>query len=413
MKILGYTITKADTKVLENKLNQILYQNTNNTVYLPDSNNETYIEKGYKGNLQVYSVVSAITRRCTGMSFKHVFKDNEIVNSDLIKLLNKPNSEQSKDEFIEASASWLLLTGNLYWYTIKNDNGLNKGKVHEMWCLPSHLVEIQGGGVMTPVKSYKINMGYGLTIPIEAENVIHIKYFNPSYNTNGEHLYGLSPLQAAIQSFSTTSSGYTALNKSYQNGAPAGILTGSSDTGLEYDKVQMQTLVDAYARQTGGADKLRKLLFSKNPLQFIKLGWSPIDMDILEHLKFSMQDMCNVYQAPIHLFNAQAATLDNYKEARRAIYTDCVLPIFDRLVPIINNQLCPAYQVGSNIIYDISTITELNTDKSVQAQSLSTAWWLTGNERRLVMGLDPHPDPMMDEILYPVQFAPGVDTPTI
>lgn len=403
---------KALEKLIENKLNAALYQYTNGAAYLPDANNETYIEKGYKGNLQVYSVISAIARRCTGLPFKHYNGETELTNSDLIKRLEKPNPEMSRDEFIVASYTWLALTGNLYWYTIKAENGLNKGKIIEIWPLPAHVTEIVGGGVMQPVKEYRVNLGHGLALPIPAEDVIHIKYFNPGYSTSGEHLYGMSPLQAAIQSFGTTNSGYTALNKSYTNGAPAGMLTGTDNTGFEYSPEQMQTLLDAYKRQAGGEANVRKLLFSKNPLQFIKMGWSPIDMDILEHLKFSMQDICNVYQAPIHLFNAQAATLDNYKEARKAIYTDCVMPFFDMLIPVINNRICPLYG-GGTVNYDTSVISELNADVQALAAALTNTWWLTGNERREMMGLTEHKNPVMDEILYPSNVIPIDDVDTV
>lgn len=414
MNILGFTITKSNQykaleQLIDNKLNKILYQYSNNAAYVPDANNETYIEKGYKGNLQVYSVVSAITRRCTGLPFKHMQGETEIKTSELIKLFDKPNPMQSRDEFIEASASWLLLTGNLYWYTIRPENGLNKGKITEMYCLPAHLVEIVGGGVMQPVKEYRLLLGYGQALPIDASQVIHIKYFNPGYSSSGEQLYGMSPLQAAIQSFSTTNSGYTALNKAYGNGSPAGIVTGTENSGLDYTPEQAKQLADAYNRQTSGAENVRRLLFSRNPLQFIKMGWSPIDMDIIEHLKFSMEDICNVFQAPIHLFSAKAATLDNYKEARKAIYTDCVMPFFDRLMPVINNQICPAYAAGSTMTYDTSQISELNADVKEMATALSQTWWLTGNERREMMGLEEHSDPMMNEILMPSNLITPLD----
>jgi hypothetical protein len=67
----------------------------------------------------------------------------------------------------------------------------------------------------------------------------------------------------------------------------------------------------------------------------------------------------------------------------------------------------PAY--GGTLDFNIDVIPELTQDKGVQAQSLSTAWWLTGNERRGQMGLLPHPDPTMDTILFPKELVPGVD----
>ena len=401
---------QAKIKDLENQLNRILYQMNNGTAYSPPDNIETYVDDGYKANVHVYSVVTAITQRCTGIPFTHMNGENEIANSELIKLLNRPNPTQSRDEFITSMAGWLLLTGNVYIYEITPDVGLNKGKPTELWLLPSHLVEIIGGGIMQPVKEYKLRLGYGMSLPIPAGQVRHIKYFNPDYTNSGAQQYGQSPLTAALLSMTANNSGYKALTKSYVNGAPAGILTGTENTGMDYSPDQMQILIDKWNKQAGGDANFRKMLFNLNPLNFISMGWSPVDMNIIEHLKYTLQDICNIYHAPIHLFNAQANTLDNYKEARKAIYTDAVFPFFDMLIPAFNDWLCSRYAPGSTLDYDTSQISEMNHDKGVQAQSLSTAWWLTPNERREAMGVPIIDMEAMNTVyvqagIVPIEFA--------
>ena len=139
------------------------------------------------------------------------------------------------------------------------------------------------------------------------------------------------------------------------------------------------------------------------------MGWSPVDMNILEHLKYSLQDICNIYHAPIHLFNAAAATLDNYKEARKAIYTDCVFPFFDMLIPVFNEWLCGRYVTGSRLEYDTSMISELSADMQKLVTALAQAWWMTGNEKRTAMEMPESTDGMMNEILYPSGSVMGTD----
>jgi len=57
--------------------------------------------------------------------------------------------------------------------------------------------------------------------------------------------------------------------------------------------------------------------------------------------------------------------------------------------------------------YDLSDISELNDDKSVQAQSLSTAWWLTPNQRLVAMGFEPDiENPSMNKIWLPMGLVP-------
>jgi len=390
-------------KGVENILNSILYQWTGDMAYLPPDNIEAYINEGYKGNIHVYSVVTAISQRTTGIPFKHMNGEKEVENSEVLKLLKQPNPEQSQGEFIEASISWLLLTGNLYWYRLAPDNGLNKGKPVEMYCLPSHLVEIVGGGVTKPVTGYRINLGAGFDKVIPASEVMHLKYFNPDAGNSGQQLYRQSPLTAGLSTVSASNSGYKALNKAYQSGTPAGILTGQKDTGIDFtadQAIAIQEKWDRKLRNTDGTmSNYMKLIISRNPMQWIKMGYSVVDMNVIESMKYTLQDICNLYHAPLPLFSLEAATLDNYKEARKAIYTDCVIPFFDRLIPKMNSWLMPAY--GGTLDFDISVITELNADIQALTTALTPAWWMTGNERREAMGMEESDDPMMNTILYP------------
>jgi HK97 family phage portal protein len=291
------------------------------------------------------------------------------------------------------------------------DVGLNKGKPYEIYCLPAHLVRIKGGGPTKPVTGYELEIGAGQWLTIPASEVMHLKYFNPDTGTNGEQLYGQSPLQAGNVTISASNSGYKALNKGYQAGMPAGMLTGVKDTGIEFTKDQGIAIQEAWDKKIrdkdGTMSNYMKVLISRNPMQWIKMGYSIVDMNIIESMRYTLQDICNLYHAPLPLFSLEASTLDNYKEARKAIYTDCVIPFFDRLIPKLNSWLMPAY--GGTLDFNIDVIPELTQDKGVQAQSLSTAWWLTPNERRGQMGLLPHPDPTMDTILFPQGLVPGVD----
>jgi len=407
MNIFKRLFSKAPA--LENLLNRALYTFTGQQPYLLDANVENYVNDGYKGNIHVYSVVSAILDRCTGIQLTLERNEEPITVSPLLDLLARPNPMQSWEEFIQAYAGWKLLTGNVYVYMIAPDAGLNKGKPIEMWLLPAHVTEIIGGGITEPVTGYRINIGAGAYVKIPAESVIHDRYFNPGYDSSGGQLYGQSPLQAALLTIQASNQGYTALNRAYTHGAPAGILTGSENAEHEYTLEQIQNLDAKWTRKYGGAENYMKILFHRSPLQWIKMGYSVVDMNVIELMKYSLQDVCNIYHAPIHLFSGEAATLDNYKEARKAIYTDCVMPIFDSFVSKMNYALVPLFESGAVMGYDTSVITELNADVQSMTTALASAYWLTGNEKRGMMGLPESDDPLMDAILYPANFIPGVE----
>lgn len=392
---------------LNNLLNKILYHYTGDIAYLLPDKIESYINDGYKGNIHVYSVVTAITQRCTGIPFKHLLNEKDVVNSDMLKLLDKPNQMQGRDEFIEALFGWLLVTGNAYIYMISPEAGLNMGKPAEMWLLPSHLTEILGGGVTQPIAGYRVAIGAGMSMPISADKVIHLKYWNPSTDNNGSQLYGQSPLAPGLLTIQASNSGYKALNKAYQNGAPAGILTGTNNTGLDFTPEQVEKMQSNWTKKYGGDSNYMKPIFMRNPMQWIKMGYSVVDMNIVELMKYTMQDVCNIYHVPPYLFSTDASTLDNYKEARKAIYTDAVIPLFDRICSKLNPDFPGKFVPGSSIGFDISVIPELNIDVQAMSEALNKAWWLTGNQKLEMMGLELSIDPIMDMVLYPSNLIPG------
>jgi len=383
---------------------------TGDMVYLMPADIDSYINNGYKANVHVYSVVNAIANRATGIPLQ--FEQNEKIkdNAKVLDLLKRPNPMQSWDDFLKAAIIWNRLTGNCYIYKIAPDAGLNAGKPVELWLLPAHLVEIVSGGITAPVKGYRIRIGAGIWKDIPAEQVIHWKEFNPDYNEQGAQLYGQSPLQAGLLTIGASNDGYKALNKAFQNGAPAGILTGTADAGLEYTPEQIERINERWAKKYGGVDNYMKVIFSRNPLNWVKMGYSVIDMNVIESMKYTLQDICNLYQVPIHLFNSDAATLDNYKEARKAIYTDAVIPMLDQLLLQLNTFLVPDFKEPGLLTYSTTVIPELNQDFVTHVTALAQAWWLTGNEKRVQMGLtEVTADPLMNTILYPSSNVPGLE----
>ena len=62
-----------------------------------------------------------------------------------------------------------------------------------------------------------------------AEDICHIKDFNPYYDGTGSHLYGMSPLKAGLRSLDTNNEAVTTGAKYLQNQTARGVLM--SDEG--------------------------------------------------------------------------------------------------------------------------------------------------------------------------------------
>ena len=118
----------------------------------------------------------------------------QLEDTDLHRLLERPNPSQSYATFISELIAFGKLTGNRYIYGIGPETGNNIGKYQELYVMPSQVMEIISGGMFDPVKEYRVEYNGAYSIP--AEQICHIKDFNPYYDGTGSHLYGQSPLKS-------------------------------------------------------------------------------------------------------------------------------------------------------------------------------------------------------------------------
>ena len=95
------------------------------------------------------------------------------------------------------------------------------------------------------------------------------------------------------------------------------------------------------------------------------------------------------------------------KEAVKALWNSAVIPELEYLKEDLN-RIAAVYNKAAMTScvfdYDLSDIPELQDYKSVQATGLSAAHWMTQNERRQAMGLEPIEG--LDELLIPMGLIP-------
>ena len=208
-----------------------------------DNNAKTYITKGYNVNPDVYAVITQKANEVTRIPYfikkvkneqakerwnqlrqkyspeiylkKVILESKAFDVDDEIKLpLDKPNILQSWREMFALYETFMDLTGNAYFYLLAPEEGMNAGTPIQIYLLPAHLIQIvlkedvDMMGMDNPVKSYILTEG-DQYIEFDAENVIHVKMSNPNYDLAGSHLYGQSPLRAALSSIQSSNEGLT------------------------------------------------------------------------------------------------------------------------------------------------------------------------------------------------------------
>ena len=415
--------------------NKAIYNWLGDSIVWNSENDNSYITEGYRKNATIYSLINLITKAATTIPFQVYEKTNEndykrykaltsgmmdassiqkasilqkralveLHDTDLHKLLERPNPAQSYNSWITELIAFGKLTGNRYIYGIGPDNGPNEGKFTELYVMPSQVMEIVSGGIMEPVSQYKLE--YNGTKYIDASDICHIKDFNPYYDGTGTHLYGQSPLRAGLRSLTTNNEAVQTGVKYLQNQTARGVLM--SDEG-DLNQVQAQQLKDTFRRQHQGSENAGDVIITPKKLSWLNFGLNAVDVSLIEQFNASQKDLCNIYNVPVQLLNnTDSSSYNNMKEAKKALYQNAVIPELLKIQDELNRWLAPKYGENICIEFDFSAIPELQEETDKVVDQLSKAWWITPNEKRTAMnyGVDEE-DTKLDDYFIPANLIP-------
>lgn len=328
--------------------------------------------------------------------------------SALNKLLMNPNEEESAQEFLEKAYGFLDLTGNAYLYKERLTMGADEGKVQWLNVQPSNYMKIIPDGRFPLGVAGFIMTLYG-DIGIEKDNIIHLKYFNPNYEPNGSHLYGLSPLQAAKKTFTRSNSEEDSAVAQFQHGGPAGMVYNESITPTEANQQQVGLIKKRWEQETQGNKNRGKVLFSAGKMGYLQTGLSPADLQLLESEKFTFRKLCRVYKMPSALFNDnEYSTLNNQKEFKKDAYIDGIMPMVIKMRDALNRSLLPDFnKTGRSYIdADFTNISALQQDILALSTWLEKSPEITLNERRELKMFERLPDKNLDRIYVPSSWVP-------
>lgn len=375
--VAHYLATKAS--ITARQLNQIV-------VGQPQYTEEKYdkmVKASYNKNVWVYACVRAIARAAASIPLEVYDKgpDGELTkveNHPLQLLLNKPNDEQPRDDFMEAWVSFLMLSGNSY---VEMNGPSDNGPPTELWLWRPERVEIVPGE--ESIKEIRLNVN-GSAVSLPYERALHTKLFHPTND-----YFGLTPLQIAMRTVdmdNSTTDWNTTLVQNYA--APGGILSAPADARIS--EPERRRITRTIRRLFGGKRNAGKTHLVEGGLQWQQLGLSPKDMDFIDSRKMTREEICAVYGVPPQIVGVQdKSTYNNYAEARLSLYQDTVLPTVDKLVSTINHKLAPLYGERTIVGYDKSKVEALQESANEKYERVSNAIALTLNERRAELGSDP------------------------
>ena len=423
---------------VNNKFNQSFFWGTSQSTINDDSDLKKYIDLAYNINPDIYSVVSQISNKVISIPYgvREVKDDN--ANNKLNKLLTstkhvlnatqrikalkleykamsdeefdmplvKPNVNQSWDEFWKLSEIFLKLTGNVYWYKVAPEDGMNKGVPREIYVLPSHLIEIvlKTNAMMLveedPIDHYLLTEFNRFT-EFKADSIVHISIDNPNFGFNGEHLYGQSPLRAAWKNIEASNKGLDLNINTLKNGGVFGFIHGkSTPLGME----QAKAVKDRLKEMNKDSSDLSRIAGISTDIGFTRLSLSTDELKPFEYLKFNQKQICNVLGWSDSLLNNdEGGKYEKQKEERKRVVTDTIIPDIKIFEAAFNDEILSLFKnyKGKKLCWDYKEIPELQDDLDTLINWITKAvdsGLINRNEARSAMRLAPLEDSNMDII---------------
>jgi len=389
-----------------NKFNEAFLFGGEYTPY--DTSAKSYIEQGYNINPLVFSMITQMSNKTASVPFyiKEIEDKNaqrkltQLMDSTkgnlsmtqrlkFTKLITKayskedkpfpmerPNVNQTWTEWIALYKTFIKTTGNVYIYCLAPEDGVNKGKPVQVYLLPSHLMQIvvkDNVDFLTsenPVKEYILTEGASY-IEFDAEKVIHIKYSNPNYDENGAHLYGMSPLRAALKNIQNSNTGLDLNIKTLKSGGAFGLIHAKS-TPLTED--QAKSIKDRLLEMDSSPDRLSKIAGVSAEVGFTRLSLTSDELKPFDYLAFDRQQIadCLIWELVDGNRGDFGGTIEQLRKQR---VTDNIQPDLKLLTQALNEQFLPRFKGYENaeIIFDIMELPEMQTDVKELTEWLNTA----------------------------------------
>jgi len=352
-----------------------LFNLTNDNFIHNQSNASELIDDGFAKVSDLYAIIKKISQTGADMELQvfKVTRDNEYElqrDGELFDLIMQPNSKQNQYDFKENALVNLLTSGNIF---INGSEAVGFGDVFtSLNLLPPQYIDIQ----LTPVENGMDATKYILSIDtlmrnLSPEYVKHIKYFNPT-DYGVQTGWGLSPIHAGYLAMKSARDLNIAESSILANKGASGLLTNKGDYPL--DSEEAQEIQKAIDKKIAGANKFGKIVTTNASVEYIQMGMSPTDLQLIESGVVKLRQLCNLYGVDSSLFNDPAnKTYNNRKEATKSLYTESVIPSLQKIVWGLNEFVVPAYNKKYNaefkIAIDKSHVPHLYEETKLKAEA--------------------------------------------
>ncbi len=421
----------------KNPFNQTFIQGYGHNLTSYDTENITYIKKGYNINSTVFSLINQMATKTASVPYyiKEI-EDKEKANrvemmekatkfdlslSQRVKLtrlkndayakedkpfpMERPNVDQTWVEFWALYKTFLKTTGNAYIYMLSPSDGMNKGVPMQVYLLPSQYTQIvlkdntDNFVGESPIDHYI--MVYQQTYTeFPGEDVIHIKKPNPNYGDNGEHLYGLSELAAALKNIESSNSATDLNIQTLKNGGAYGFIWGDT---VAFGQDQADEVKSRLQEMKADPNDMGKITALSAKVGFTRMSLTADELKPFDYLQWDSKQIANcLIWSDKLLNNDDGAKYDNLKVVEKWVVTNNIAPDLKLLEDALNEFFLPRFKGYENccIKWDVMELPEMQADMATLTGWLNNSLdraVVNREEYREAIGYTPTENPEMQE----------------
>ncbi len=256
--------------------------------------------------------------------------------------VERPNPEDTPREFLESYLISLLLRGNGYAHTWRN----NRGRCTEIRYLEPDLVSISRVKGTLVYRGSDMTTGQSLTL-FQGDGMLHTKRFKRDTWSG----LGLSPLGYHRETFALALSQQEFSASIYSEGVvPKGILASDQDL----DDPQMKKIAKKWHEKNGGAKNAGRTPILPLGIKYQSIGMTPEEAKMVENFGYTERQIAQIYGCSLYvLYNFKDIKFSTNEQQQIDFVTNTLRPWIEIIEDSFTRNILTSPQIRAGYRYEI------------------------------------------------------------
>ena len=360
--------------------------------------------KAYKTIDDIFSIVHKLAKTAAEIKlYGYNAQMEDLPETDKLTIFLQSFTYRQRVEMY----TWLFLKDECFIYP-ETTLGVN-GTVEKVHFLnPNYITLAVADTWPIEVVGYKyFNPNEGVDKTFLADEIIHIKGFNPSDNYV-ESLRGLSRITVLAKRLTRVSSNMDNSVAQMQNGGVPGVMYIEDLPHNASSKQIVDAIKSNYAKFAGNPGNKGAPFIQAGKFGYFATGSELVDMQSIAMENVDFKKMCNVWGISDVVMNSDAASTEsNVVQQIRLMYTNAVFPMVRLVEDDFQARLIPMFGSGVRLIkHDFDGVPEMQQSLKDKVDALAAAPVMIPNDVLEAMGYDRVDDPTMDQPLIKTGYEP-------